>query len=124
MTSFINIKKMKWYHYLAAFFAGAFLANVIPHFIHGISGDAFPTPFSSPPGKGLSSPTVNVLWACLNLVAGYILFIVSKTSAKNKLSLLVLFLGILAMSVMLSFAFMDKVKPITEFMNEVFSNRI
>jgi hypothetical protein len=100
---------MKWYHYLAVFFAGAFLANVVPHFIHGISGDAFPTPFSNPPGKGLSSPTVNVLWACLNLLVGYTLFSVSKTSVKNKLSLLVLFLGILAMSVMLSIAFMDKV---------------
>ena len=101
---------MKWYHYVAAFFAGAFLANVVPHFIHGISGDAFPTPFASPPGKGLSSPLVNVLWACLNLLIGYILLSVSKTSVKNKLSMLVLFLGILAISIQLSFAFMDKVK--------------
>jgi hypothetical protein len=109
MTNMDNIKNMKWYHYLAAFFAGAFLANVVPHFIHGISGDAFPTPFANPPGKGLSSPTINVLWACLNLFIGYILLLVSKISAKNKLLMLVLFLGILAMSVMLSFAFMDKV---------------
>ena len=29
---------MKWYHYVAVFFAGAFLANVVPHFIHGVSG--------------------------------------------------------------------------------------
>jgi hypothetical protein len=101
---------MKWYHYLAAFFAGAFLANVVPHFIHGISGDPFPTPFASPPGKGLSSPIVNVLWACLNLLIGYILLSVSKTSTKNKFSMLVFFLGILAISIQLSFAFMDKVK--------------
>jgi hypothetical protein len=101
---------MKWYHYLAAFFAGAFLANVVPHFIHGISGDPFPTPFASPPGKGLSSPLVNVLWGCLNLFVGYILLSVSKTSAKNRLSMLVLFLGILAISIQLSFAFLDKVK--------------
>jgi hypothetical protein len=101
---------MKWYHYLAAFFAGAFLANVVPHFIHGISGDAFPTPFAHPIGKGLSSPLVNVLWACLNLLVGYVLLSVSKTSTKNKLSMLVLFLGILAISIQLSFAFMDKVK--------------
>jgi len=105
-----KIKNMKWYHYLAAFFAGMFLANVVPHFIHGISGDSFPTPFATPPGKGLSSPTVNVLWGCLNLLIGYILFRVSKTSAKNKLSMLILFLGIVAISIMLSFAFMDKVK--------------
>jgi hypothetical protein len=45
---------------VACFFAGAFLANFVPHFVHGISGDRFPTPFANPPGKGLSSPTLNV----------------------------------------------------------------
>ena len=99
---------MKWYHYLAAFFAGAFLANTVPHFIHGVSGDSFPSPFSHPPGKGLSSPTVNVLWASFNLLIGYILLRVSKLSAQNRFSLLVFFLGILAMSVQLSIVFMDK----------------
>jgi hypothetical protein len=101
---------MKWYHYIAVFFAGAFLANVVPHFIHGVSGDPFPSPFSNPPGKGPSSPTVNVLWACFNLLVGYILLMVSKASTKNKLSMLVLFLGILVMSIQLSMVFMDKIK--------------
>ena len=101
---------MKWYHYIAAFFAGAFLANVVPHFIHGVSGDPFPTPFANPPGKGLSSPLVNVIWACFNLLAGYVLLRVSKTTTKNNLSMLVLFLGILAISILSSIAFMDKVK--------------
>ena len=36
---------IKWYHYLAAFFAGFFLANAVPHFVHGVSGDPFPSPF-------------------------------------------------------------------------------
>ena len=56
---------MNWLHYIACFFAGMFLTNVVPHFVHGISGDRFPTPFAHPPGKGLSSPLVNVLWALL-----------------------------------------------------------
>jgi hypothetical protein len=43
---------MEWYQYLAAFFAGAFLANTVPHFVKGISGDKFPTAFAKPPGKG------------------------------------------------------------------------
>lgn len=30
---------MAWYAYLAYFFAGVFLANVIPHFVRGISGE-------------------------------------------------------------------------------------
>jgi len=101
---------MKWYHYAAAFFAGAFLANVVPHYIHGVSGDFFPSPFSHPPGKGLSSPIVNVLWASINLVIGYILLRVSKTSVQNKVSILVMFLGFLAMSINLSLAFLDKMK--------------
>jgi hypothetical protein len=101
---------MKWYHYLAVFFAGAFLGNVVPHLIHGVSGDSFPTPFSTPPGKGLSSPFINVLWALFNLLAGYILLAVSRISTKNKLAMFILFLGILAISVQLSFAFLEKVK--------------
>lgn len=74
---------VNWYDYLASFFAGVFLANVVPHFIYGISGDRFPTPFANPPGKGLSSPTVNVVWALFNLVVGYILFRVGKVSSGN-----------------------------------------
>ena len=96
---------MKWYNYIAAFFSGAFFANVVPHFFHGVSGEPFPSPFASPPGVGLSSPWVNVLWACLNMVVGYILLRVSNVSVKNKLSLFIFFLGILTMSVMLSFSF-------------------
>ena len=65
---------MNWYDYFACFFAGAFLANAVPHFVHGISGDRFPTPFAHPSGKGLSSPTVNVVWALFNLIVGYFLF--------------------------------------------------
>jgi len=101
---------MKWYHYVCAFFAGAFLANFVPHFVNGISGNAFPTPFANPPGKGLSSPPVNVLWALFNLLVGYLLFRFSKTNAQNKISMIVLFVGIVLMSVMLSYAFIDKVK--------------
>lgn len=102
--------KMNWYHYLVGFFAGFFLTNVIPHFVNGISGNYFPTPFANPPGKGLSSPLINVLWGLLNLLIGYMLFRFSKTNAKNKLSLIIFFIGVIACSIMLSMAFVDKVK--------------
>ncbi|WP_338876698.1 hypothetical protein WBJ53_13680 [Spirosoma sp. SC4-14] len=102
---------MKWYQYLAAFFAGLFLANVVPHYTHGVSGDPFPTPFANPPGKGLSSPTVNVLWACFNLLVGYVLLRVSNVSPQNKLSMLLLFLGFVVISIMASITFMDKLTP-------------
>jgi hypothetical protein len=58
---------MVWYKYIACFFSGMFLANAVPHFVYGICGDRFPTPFAKPPGRGLSSPTVNVLWGLFNL---------------------------------------------------------
>src|SRR5580698_8047647 len=96
------IKPMKWYNYIAAFFAGTFLANVVPHFVNGVSGNAFPTPFASPPGKGLSSPLTNVLWALLNLLIGYLLFRASKINSRRIVALIVFFIGIICISVMLA----------------------
>lgn len=99
---------MNWYNYVACFFAGAFLANVIPHFFHGISGDRFPTPFAKPPGRGLSSPTVNVVWAWMNLVVGYLLFRAGHVSTESDTTLLLFFAGIIAISTILSFRFRNK----------------
>lgn len=100
---------MKWYHYVACFFAGAFLANTVPHFVQGISGNSFPTPFATPPGKGLSSPTINVLWALFNMVIGYVLYRTGKVSPSNKWSLLVFFVGIVYISIMSSIVFVGRV---------------
>jgi hypothetical protein len=99
---------MNWYGYIACFFSGAFLANVVPHFVHGISGDRFPTPFAHPPGRGLSSPTVNVAWALVNLVVGYILFRLGKVSNGNDAAGVVFFAGIVAISTMSSVRFAKK----------------
>jgi hypothetical protein len=96
-----------WYDYIACFFAGMFLANAVPHFVHGISGDSFPTPFAHPPGKGLSSPTVNVFWALFNVAVGYILFRVGNVPHGTD-SVLVFFVGIVAISTMLSVQFTKK----------------
>jgi hypothetical protein len=54
----------------ACFTAGLFLSNGIPHFVKGVCGDRFPTPFAKPPGKGLSSATVNVAWGIFNFAVG------------------------------------------------------
>ena len=64
---------MRWYTYVAYFFGGAFLANAVPHFGNGVSGHAFQSPFAHPPGEGLSSALVNVLWGSTNLVFAYLL---------------------------------------------------
>ena len=63
----------RWYHYLAYFFGGLFLANTVPHLVSGLSGSPFQSPFATPPGKGLSSSTVNVLWGMFNLAVAYLL---------------------------------------------------
>ena len=64
---------MAWLHDFSYFFGGAFLANALPHWISGLMGRAFQSPFAKPPGEGLSSSTVNVLWGFLNLAVGYVL---------------------------------------------------
>ena len=103
-------KPMKWYHYIAGFFAGGFLTNAVPHLVNGISGNAFPTPFAHPSGQGLSSPLTNVLWALFNMLLGYLLFRLSKINSKSKLALVIFFIGIILISVMSSIVFIDKAK--------------
>ena len=66
---------MDWLHDAAYLFGGAFLANAVPHFVSGMMGRPFQSPFAKPPGQGLSSPTVNVLWGFFNAVAGYLLVV-------------------------------------------------
>jgi hypothetical protein len=97
---------MRWYHYLAYFFGGALLANTWPHLGNGVSGNAFPTPFASPPGVGLSSPLVNVLWGLLNLVVAYLLVCrVGGFDLRKTQHVLVLGAGILVISLMSAVAF-------------------
>ena len=77
------------YHLVGWFFGGAFLANAIPHLVNGVSGSPFQSPFASPPGQGLSSATVNVLWGMLNLALAYVLMarlgcIIPVLRAKNR----------------------------------------
>ncbi len=62
---------MVWLHDVAYFFGGVFLCNAAPHYISGVTGRAFQTPFAKPPGKGLSSATVNAAWGFANLVIAY-----------------------------------------------------
>lgn len=62
---------MPWLPLLSYFIGGAFLANAIPHVVSGTMGRPFQSPFARPPGEGLSSSTVNVLWGFFNVAVGY-----------------------------------------------------
>jgi len=64
---------MAWLHFVSFFFGGAFLCNAIPHFVSGVMGRPFQSPFAKPPGEGLSTSTVNVLWGFFNLALAYLL---------------------------------------------------
>ncbi len=97
---------MRWYHYLAYFFGGAFLANTLPHLGNGVSGNAFQSPFASPPGVGLSSSMVNVLWGLFNLAVAYLLICrVGDFNLRNTRQVLALGAGMLIMSLMLAHTF-------------------
>ncbi len=97
---------MYWYDYLSYFFGGAFLANALPHLMNGVSGRSFQSPFAKPPGKGLSSPTVNVLWGFFNLVVAYLLVMhVGVFSLHDVGQVVALGAGILLMSLMCARAF-------------------
>ena len=97
---------MPWYIYLGYFFGGAFFVNAVPHFVNGVSGRAFPTPFASPPGRGLSSPLLNVLWGTVNLIIGYYLVCrVGQFRIRSTADVVVFGVGGLVMGVMLARTF-------------------
>ena len=97
---------MRWYHYIAYFFGGAFLANFVPHFVNGVSGRAYQSPFASPPGQGLSSSTVIVYWGLFNLLVAYLLVArVGTFELRKTRHAVTLGLGVLMMSLMLARAF-------------------
>lgn len=97
---------MMWYHYIAYFFGGAFLVNSVPHFTNGVSGRPFPSPFSRPPGKGLSPSWVNVLWGFFNMLVGYVLVCrVGDFSLRKTSEVAVAGIGALVMALMSAHAF-------------------
>ncbi len=99
---------MKWHDYLMNFFSGIFIANGIPHFVNGISGDAFPTPFSDPAFYAPSSPTVNVMWALLNFIVGYLLLTKGKIEDNKRSITIIFFLGFAITSFLLGQHFSNK----------------
>jgi hypothetical protein len=97
---------MEWVDYVSYFFGGAFLTNAIPHFVSGVMGRPFQSPFAKPPGQGLSSSTVNVLWGFLNLAVGYILICRAGTfDLRSTVDAVALGLGVLLMGLMLARTF-------------------
>jgi hypothetical protein len=94
---------MRWYTYVAYFFGGAFLVNAVPHFVAGVTGSPFPSPFASPPGQGMSSATVNVCWGSFNFLVAYLLIgRIGKLDLRQTRQVLPVALGGLLMALMLA----------------------
>jgi hypothetical protein len=101
MTNNVDLFKLKpSYHAMVSLFqwllGRRFSGQLCTSFCQWrISGDPFPTPFAKPPGKGLSSPIVNVWWSLLNAVVGYVLL---KTWVRflpdDNLSMIIFFVGV------------------------------
>ncbi|MET0255452.1 MAG: hypothetical protein ABWZ54_09470 [Luteibacter sp.] len=90
---------MPWHDFVSWFFGGVFLANAVPHWVSGVRGEPFQSPFAKPPGEGLSSSTVNVLWGFVNLVVGYVLVCrVGEFDLRRTSDVVVLGLGFLTLS--------------------------
>jgi len=64
---------MAWLLFVSYLFGGCFRCNAIPHFVSGVMGRPFQSPFAKPPGQGLSSSIINVLWGFFNLAMAYLL---------------------------------------------------
>jgi hypothetical protein len=94
---------MSWLHNFCYFFGGAFLTNAIPHFVSGVMGRPFQSPFASPPGEGLSSSTINVLWGFFNLAIGYMLTChVGEFDLRSTEDVIALGLGTLLMALLMA----------------------
>ena len=92
---------MAWLSLVSYFFGGAFLANAIPHLVNGVMGRAFQSPFAKPPGQGLSSATVNVLWGFFNVIVGYVLVCrVAAFDLRNTSDVVALGLGAVSMALL------------------------
>jgi hypothetical protein len=90
---------MSWLHLISYVFGGAVLTNAVPHLVSGLTGRPFQSPFASPPGEGLSSATVNVLWGFFNFAVGYLLVCrVGDFALGHTADVIAFGLGMLAMS--------------------------
>jgi len=97
---------MAWYCFVLEFVSGLFLANGVPHFVQGVCGHRFQSPFASPPGVGESSPLSNALWGFINFVVAFVLlwFFGPRGSAAG-IGWILVGLGVLVAAVWLSIYF-------------------
>jgi hypothetical protein len=91
---------------LGHFLFAVCFTNALPHFLSGITGRRFPTPFANPPIFGESSPVVNVLWGAVNFgVSSLIAYKTPSFMALDSTLVATLVVGVLATALPLSWHF-------------------
>jgi hypothetical protein len=91
---------LPWYIYILQFISGLLLSNGVPHFVQGVSGNWFQTPFATPRGVGESSPLVNVLWGFANFAIGFaLLWAFAPKGAEVAAEWMIVGLGVLVAAV-------------------------
>lgn len=97
---------MPWYGYVLQVVSGLLLTNGVPHFVQGLCGHPFQSPFAKPPGVGESSPLVNVYWGFANLLGGAaLLYEFAPTSAHDYLGWGLFSAGVLLIGTQLAIHF-------------------
>lgn len=91
--------------FIIAFAFGFFTTNALPHFIPGIHGKPFYSPFATPPARGKSSAVVNVLWGFANIVVAYILYVATDINLRDLTEGIGFLLGVLATALTLAIVF-------------------
>jgi hypothetical protein len=86
-----------WQVYVYGFLAGLIGANGVPHFIKGIIGEKYSTPFGDS-----SSSTINVAWGWLNFVVAGIFLYYSHYHAHLLRTFAMVAIGALVAGVVLS----------------------
>jgi hypothetical protein len=95
---------MTWWHFLVAIPAALLLTNGIPHFIHGVSGKQFTSPFVGGP-PNLDSAVNNVWWGAGNLIVGGFLLWLIRDGLENWVLVLELLIVAVAFAALLARAF-------------------
>ncbi len=93
-----------WWFYLVAIPAAAFLVNGVPHFVQGLSGKQFPTPFSGGGGT-FDSAARNVLWGSANLIIGGVLLWTIRAGLSDPVLVIELVVVGVALGTLLGYGF-------------------
>ncbi len=75
---------------ILGFLTGVLLSNGLPHFIRGLTGQKYPTPFSKP-----GSAVENIAWGWLNFVAAALLWHLAPMRHHPRAAFLAVAFGIL-----------------------------